>query len=167
MSRHVSGELFLNGSFSICDDSNMDEEEKGEGWMEGGGMLFTSAFSIQPYWGIEKSRITERREIKEEMKEQLCWSIVSYGGDAVAFWGMLALSAASAPLQRHIHKNNSIDITKKCMLWVCGGRIAAAAEQSVTKSTAISGHRDSKLHLCLCPFWLMNLGPCFIGATAG
>ncbi len=28
MSRHVSGELFLKGSFSVCDDSNRDERER-------------------------------------------------------------------------------------------------------------------------------------------
>lgn len=35
MSRHVSGELFLKGSFSVCDDSNRDEREREKGDEEG------------------------------------------------------------------------------------------------------------------------------------
>lgn len=31
MSRHVSGELFLKGCFSFCDDSNTDERKKEKG----------------------------------------------------------------------------------------------------------------------------------------
>lgn len=52
MSKHVSGELFLKGSFSVCDDSNTGEGEREKGRESGRverGSIFYLAFSNQMF----------------------------------------------------------------------------------------------------------------------